>query len=136
MSMKDTLEWLKSPEGKTSIEKWAEEERKKEEIITARIEQFHTKYHDKLDAVLERLMAKYYSVEYSTKEYRIGYEPRESLLWFVFEYATRYCEPCDDETYFNVFTGSAYYVGSYVMQVIYGQGSALLIDKQTHPKKT
>jgi hypothetical protein len=133
--MKDTLEWMKSPEGKASIEKWAEEERKIEEILTARIEQFHTKYHDKLDAVIERLQAKYNSDGYRNKEYKMGYEPRETLLWFLFEYATRYCEPCEDEEYFNTFTGSAYYLGSYVMQVIYGQGSALLIDKQTHPKK-
>lgn len=135
MSMKKTLEWLKSDKGHESMRKWAEELRKKEEILTARIEQFHTKYHDKLDAVIERLQSKYNSDEYRNKEYKMGYEPRETLLWFVFEYATRYCEPCEDEEYFNDFTGSAYYVGSYVMQVIHGQGSALLIDKQTHPKK-
>lgn len=133
--MKETLEWMESEEGKEAMKKWAEEERIKQARLDAQIERFHTKYHDKLDAVIERLMAKYYSDEYVTKEYRLGYEPREPLLWLVFEYATRYCEPCEDEEYFNDFTGSAYYIGSYVIQIMHGQGSVLRIDKQTHPKK-
>jgi len=46
------------------------------------------------------------------------------------EYAETYGEECNDENYFNDFTGDAYYLGSYVIQTMHGQGSVIRIDKK------
>ncbi len=37
--------------------------------------------------------------------------------------------------YLNEFTGQAYYIGSYVIQVMHGQGSVLRVDKLKGPIK-
>lgn len=79
---------------------------------------------------MERLIDKYDSKEYRDKEFRLGFEPREPLFWFMFDYGMKYCEECTDDKYWNDFTGGAYYVGSYVIQVMIGQGSVIRIDKQ------
>ena len=104
-------------------------------LLEYRIGKFHAKYKDNLDAVVERLLLKYDSNEYVQRERSLGYEPRETLLWFLFKYATHYCEACLDEKYHNEFTGGAYYIGSYVIQVMYGQGSVIRVDKLTEPRK-
>lgn len=120
---------LESPEGKKRMSLYCERLIARRTRLAARIERFHEKYKDNLDAVIERLMEKYYSEAYINKEYRLGYEPRETLLWLVFEYAQVYCKECTDEKYFNTFTAGAYYVGSYVIQLMVGQGSVLRIDR-------
>ena len=79
-------------------------------------------------------MNKYYSYEYVKREYKLGYEPREPLLWLMFRYAQKYGKECNNKTYFNMFTGEAYYLGSYVIQVMHGQGSVLRIDKRKGKK--
>ena len=127
--IKKLSEFLDSPEGKEKTKRYVQEMIDSRERLSSHLKSFHDKYQDNLDAVLERLMDKYYSDEYVNKEHRLGYEPREKLLWFVFEYANVYCKPCTDEKYFNDFTAGAFYVGSYVMQVMCGQGSVLRIDK-------
>ena len=50
-------------------------------------------------------------------------------MWLALEYAYKYCEPCEDKKYLNMFTGEAYYIGSYVIQVMHGQGSVIRVDK-------
>jgi hypothetical protein len=35
------------------------------------------------------------------REYSLGYEPRESLLWIALGYAKKYCKECEDEKYLN-----------------------------------
>ena len=125
--------FFETPEHKAWAKNYVKQLRLSNQRQQKRLKAFHQKYGNNLDAVLERLMDKYYSDKYINKEYRLGYQPRNSLLWFVFEYARNYCQPCYDKTYYNEFTGGAYYVGSYVMQVIHGQGSEILIEKQKTP---
>jgi len=128
--LEDLQKHFDSPEHKAWAKEYAKKLRDSEERLKNRLASFHDKYGNNLDAVLERLMDKYYSDEYVKREYSLGYQPRERLLWFVFEYAQRYCKPCKDKRYYNDFTGGAYYVGSYVMQIMFGQGSVLRIDKR------
>ena len=92
---------LNSPEYKVWVKEEAKRIKDKEKRLNEKLERFHVKYGDKLDLVLEKLMNKYYSDEYVKREYSIGYQPREELLWFVFEYAQRYCKPCKNKKYFN-----------------------------------
>lgn len=135
--MSEMLEKLKafmdSPEGKKSmddyVQKLIEEDRRRDRNV----ERFKARCENDLDGALEKLMDKYYSEKYVQKEHKCGYEPREKLLWLAYEYATKYCEPCEDEKYFNSFTADAYYIGSYVIQLMIGQGSALILTKITNP---
>ena len=129
----DQLEKLKnfldSPEGKKSLEEFAKKLARDNAHTNRWIEKFKLRCESNIDESLEKLFDKYYSDKYVQREYKIGYEPRERLLWLVWEYATKYCKPCEDKKYFNMFTGEAYYIGSYVIQIMYGQGSALRFDK-------
>ena len=120
---------MESPEGQESMRKWAEKMKAEQDRLNKRIIRFHLIYKDRLDKVMVTLMDKYESKTYRDKEYKLGYEPREKLYWFMFEYARKYCKKCTDKKYLNQFTGDAYYLGSYVIQIMYGQGSAILIQE-------
>lgn len=122
--------FLDSPEGLESMKKFADELDRQHKHQDRWVEKLKSRYGNNIDEILEKLMNKYYSDEYRDREYKIGFEPREPLLWLVWEYAAKYCEECNEEKYFNTFTGAAYYIGSYVIQIMYGQGSVLRIDKR------
>ena len=130
MNINELSVYLNSDEGKRAMDEYTQKILRESECIDRWVEKFKSKYEDKLDCVLERLMDKYYSDEYVNREYKIGVQPREPLLWLVWEYAMEHCEQCEDEKYLNDFTGDAYYIGSYVIQIMYGQGAILKIDKR------
>lgn len=121
--------FLETEEGKKSIEEWGKKMVREQEHRDRWVEKFKTRCENDLDGCLEKLMDKYYSDEYRDREYSKGVEPREPLLWLAYEYAIKHCKPCEDEEYHNMFTADAYYIGSYVIQLLIGQGSALRIDK-------
>jgi len=129
MDVSKLQEFLESEEGQRSMDKWAMDLANKQEHLKRWVEKFKKWAEPNIDAALEILITKYDSSEYIDREYKIGYEPREEFLWLAFEYARLYCKPCEDEKYFNMFTGEAYYIGSYVIQVMHGQGSVIRIDK-------
>ena len=121
--------FLETDEGKESIERWGEKLRRADEHKDRWAEKFKQRCESDMDGSIEKLLAKYDSKEYRDKEYSKGREPMEDLLWVALEYAEKYCKECTDEKYLNMFTGSAYYIGSYVIQVMHGQGSVIRIDK-------
>jgi hypothetical protein len=121
--------FLDSPEGKASTEKFALKMKQEQEHRDRWVEKFKNRCENDLDTAIEKLLEKYESRKYRNKEYSLGYEPREKLLWLVWEYAAKYCKECTDDTYVNSFTGGMYYIGSYVIQIMYGQGAVLRIDK-------
>lgn len=131
LDLKKLKEWFESEEGKASIKEFAERITREQEQRDVWIEKFKSRYENNLDFIIEKLMNKYYSDEYVNREYKIGYQPRETLLWLVLDYAVKYCKPCKNKKYFNPFTGEAYYIGSYVIQVMHGQGSVIRIDKKS-----
>lgn len=110
--------------------------KRKEAVKERWIEKFKAYAESDLNGVMKRLLEKYESDEYRDREYfKCHCEPREPFLWLAFEYASRYCEPCDDQEYWNDFTGAAYYIGDYVIQVMHGQGSVIRVDELKGPKK-
>ena len=125
--MKDFLE---TDEGKESMRRFALKIQR-EELHTQRwVDKFKQRCENDLDGAISKLIRKYYSKEYRDREYyKCKYEPREPLLWLVWEYATQHSKECTDKEYFNDFTGGAFYVGSYVVQIMHGQGSVLKFDK-------
>lgn len=120
---------LDSPKGQASLSAWAKKYANGIEVEDRWIEKIKLYYGDNIDALIEKLMAKYYSEKYVLKEYRLGWEPREPLIRLLWEYAKVHCKECDDEKYFNAFTAEAFYIGSYVIQLIVGQGSYISFDK-------
>jgi hypothetical protein len=121
--------FLKTDEGQKSIEEFGKRLNREAEFRTRWAERFKQHAEHRLDDVLEKLIAKYDSDEYVRREYKLGYEPRETLLWVALHYAEANCEPCEDPEYANPFTGEMYYIGSYVIQVMHGQGSVIRIGK-------
>jgi hypothetical protein len=130
--MKD---WFESEEGQKSLERFAERMNREHDHQMRWTERFKKWAEPDMDTAIEKLCSWYESDKYRDREYKKGYEPRESLLWLAFEYAKENCKECDDEQYLNGFTGAAYYIGSYVIQVMHGQGSVLRIDKIKGPIK-
>ena len=122
-------EFLNSEGGKKSIKEFGNKMRREEECKDRWIEKFKKLAEPDINFYLEKLIKKYDSDEYVRREYALGYEPRESLLWIALGYAKKYCKECEDEKYLNTFTGEAYYIGSYVIQVMHGQGSVIKIEK-------
>ena len=123
-------DWFESEEGKKMTEAWAVKAHL-DNLHTERwIERFKRWAEPDVDQALEKLINWYSSDKYRDREWNKGREPEEKLLWLAFDYAEKYCQECEDEENLNMFTGYAYYIGSYVIQIIHGQGSAILIDKR------
>ncbi len=110
---------------KNSMERFALKMKRDQEHTSRWVEKFKIRYENNLDTIIEKLLTKYYSEEYMEREHKIGVQPRDPFLWLLWEYAQTYCRECEDKKYFNEFTGGAFYVGSYVIQVMYGQGATL-----------
>jgi hypothetical protein len=87
---------------------------------------------DNVDESIEIILKWYESDRYKDREYNMGIQPREQLLWVLLDVATVYgSDPSEEEleTFENTFTGEIAKIGSYVIQSLYGQGSAIRIDK-------
>jgi len=132
--MNSTLQWLKehleTEEGKESIRKFVQKMGADQKVRNRWIEKFRVRCESDLDGALEKLTKKYYSEEYRNREHKMNVEPREPLLWLMWDYAQLYCKQCKDKRYYNMFTADAYYIGSYVISIMHGQGSVLAINKR------
>jgi hypothetical protein len=123
------MDFLNSEEGEKSIKEFGEKMKREDDRRDRWIEKFKELAESDIDSALSKIIEKYDSDEYVKREYSLGYEPRETLLWIAFGYASKYCKECTDEKYLNMFTDGAYYIGSYVIQVMNGQGSVIKIEK-------
>lgn len=135
MKLKDMSEWFESEEGRESLERFAEKMNRERDHQMHWVERFKKWAEPDLNAAIEKLCTWYGSDKYRNREFKKGYEPRETLLWLAFEYAKENCKECDDEEYLNMFTGDAYYIGNYVIQVMHGQGSCIRVEKLKGPIK-
>ena len=126
--------FMESEEGKKSIDRYIEKIQKGREHRNRWTEKMKSWLGDDIDSGVERLLAWYESDRYRDREYKMGYQPREELLWVLFNYAVIYGEELQEdselyETYGNSFTGGIFKIGSYIIQNMIGQGSIIAIDK-------
>lgn len=122
---------LESDEGKASMKRFVQKMVDRQIVRQRWVEKIHTYHGNDIDSLTEKLMDKYYSDVYIDREYsKCNCEPREPLLWLLMEYAEKYGKKCKNKKYYNDFTGVAYYLGSYVIQTMHGQGSVIRIDKK------
>ncbi len=130
-------DFLNSPEGEESMKRFFEKLKVDEERKERYIQYIHDNYRDRLDEVIQKLLDKYDSSEYISREHNLGYEPRETLLWVMSTYANKYGTEFTEEEfnkYCGMFTGSMYYLDNWVFEIIHGQGSALLVYKKENLK--
>lgn len=132
--IKRLKEFTASKEGKEWIKEYFQNIKDQEIRKERYLDKIHSLYGGNTDILLEKLMGKYYTDEYANREHKLGYEPREPLLWLMFEYAIKYGKQCNDKRYYKMFTGAVYYLGSYVLELMVGQGSSLLINKRKGKK--
>lgn len=132
MTIEEINAFFESPEGKESLEKFAEKLRREQEHRDRWVDRMWNRIKDDIDGSIEHLDNWYGSDKYRDREYRRGYEPREKLFWILLGVAEKYGSEVGDEyeIYANQFTGEMYKLGSYYIQVMYGQGSVIRIDKQ------
>jgi hypothetical protein len=132
MTIEEINAFFESPEGKESLEKFAEKLRREDEHKDRWVDRMWNRIKDDIDGSIERLDNWYSSDKYRDREYRRGYEARETLFWVLLGVAEKYGSEVGDEyeLYANPFTGEMYKLGSYFIQVMYGQGSVIRIDKQ------
>lgn len=119
---------------KESIDIYAEKLRKGREHRDRWIERMKSRIETDIDSSVEKLLNWYKSDKYRDREYKMGYQPREELLWVLFNYSVIYGEEIQEdseiyETYGNSFTGGMFKIGSYIIQIMHGQGSIIAIDK-------
>lgn len=130
--MKDLSEYLDSEEGRKDIEKYVEKLAKDLAHKDRWVERMWVRIKGDIDGSIEHMLRWYESDKYRDREYGMGFQPREELLWVLFGVAETHGEECTDEEvdlYANTFTRSIYKLESYVIQIMDGQGSIIAIDK-------
>jgi len=130
--MRDLSEYLDSEEGRKDMEKYVEKLAKDLAHKDRWIERMWGRIKEDLDGSIDHMLKWYESDKYRDREYGMGFQPREELLWVLFGVAETHGEECTDEEvdlYANMFTRSIYKLGSYVIQIMDGQGSIIAIDK-------
>ena len=131
------LAFLESEEGQESIRKYWEEKEIQEKIHSERVESIYQKNKDNMVVFIEKILNKYSSDAYVNREYKLGYEPREDMLWVLKAIAEKYGEeikPTKKDShkwrkYLNMFTSEAYVYNGYFIQVMNGQGSVVKAEK-------
>lgn len=128
------IQWLESEEGQKSLEEFAAQLQKEQELLDYQLHHFHKDYSADFDNILEKVAKKYNSDDYQNRWYKRGIEPPYDLYWFLFYYAERYGDECVPEgkywqEYGNMFTSAMYQVNGYIFQRMDGQGSIIQINK-------
>jgi hypothetical protein len=119
-------------EGKKSIEEFRLKLKRAAEHEERWVERMWVRIKDNVDGSIEHMLKWYNSDKYRDREYRMCYEPREDLLWVLYDVAQKYGNECTEDEireFANTFTGGMMRIGSYVIQVMCGQGSVIRIDK-------
>ena len=136
MNMNEQLkamnDFINSEEGKKSMMDYFNSLERLKQHEDRWTDRMYNRIKDNIDESIEHLIKWYDSNKYRDREYKINYEPRETLLWVLFHVAEKHGRECTEQEmdiYANMFTGSMFVIGSYVIQVMHGQGSVIRIDK-------
>ena len=137
--MSNMLEKLKAhlatEEGHREAVEYFERFRKRKEIKEKQLERFHSKINSSEDfeSFVEKVIAKYNSDKYRDSWFKRYKEPREELYFFLYKYARKYgreANKSEYKKYGNTFTGDIQTIHGYYFNIMYGQGTVVLIHKK------
>jgi hypothetical protein len=123
-----------SPEGKATEAKYFTDMVNKDRMEQSQLQRFWDRYQykDSLNFIIQRVIDKY-DGKYRDSEYKKGYEPREPLLWFLYEVAKKFGREFTEDEYRGqkslMFTADIHVLGSYTFELLQGQGCALMVNK-------
>ena len=135
LDLKNSLDILDKPETQKIIADILARDKREAAMYKSQLKRFHDKYKDKLPEVIEKVIAKYESDAYVSRERQMGYESREHLYWFLLSYARKHGKAFGKKqeklypSIMNMFTSEAYVIAGYVFQRMDGQGSVVRVDK-------
>lgn len=120
---------LDSPEGKETISLFAKKLDRQHRQKERNLERFTRMVeHTGLEQLIDRITTKYDSDEYNTREWKMGYyETREPLSGLVYDYFSEHGEETEEGS--NDFMVGNFRIGSYVVGLMIGQGSYIMIQK-------
>jgi hypothetical protein len=130
--LQKTLDFLDSEEGQKSTAEYCKKLKLADIHKERWIERIYARIKDNSDKAIERVIEWYDSDKYRDRKRKLGLEPREELYWSLYDIAKKYGRELTDleyDKYENIFTGGIYILGSYVIQIMNGQGSCVSIDK-------
>src|SRR6478736_8102212 len=113
-------EFKTSPWFDAKMKAYAEKMIKEELILESQLNRFKSDWDHRFEEIMEKVVAKYNSNEYIEREHRIGYEPREKLLSFLFDYVKQRGIPWDDGK--SNFPTNAFWYKGWVIGWTCGQG--------------
>lgn len=126
---------FESEEGKKSWEDWLNKINNQDAIYNSQLERAYKRYGLNITEIVEKIIKKYESDSYRDFWWKKGFEPPESLYFFLFDYAAKYGvivdenSPIEHQKCANVFTSGIYYLDGYVFNKMNGQGTCVLINK-------
>jgi hypothetical protein len=104
------------------------------------LEKQYSRFYDRLKSkknnfseLVEKIIDKYESNEYRDRWYNRGFEPEESLYFFLYYFAVKYgreATPNEYKRYSNEFISGIYYFDKYFFCMINGQGSSIQIFEE------
>lgn len=121
--------WFESEEGKQAMDRWVLKI-EKEELQEKRNFNRVCKIIENtgLEVFIEKCTSKYESDEYVLKEYRCGYQPREDLLYYLYQYFEEFGLKTNEYT--NMFMDCTYSIDDYYVGMMVGQGTAIKVYKK------
>lgn len=125
---KKLMEFVESPEGKLAMDeqvlKW-----EKEDLQEERNYKRFCRLVEKngLDNLVDKIKTYYNSDKYVNRERKLGYEPREPLLDYLFTYSKEFGEENDEDL--SIFTSEQYKVGKWLVGLAIGQGSFIYVNE-------
>ncbi len=135
IDLKKLREHLDTPECQERMDKYAQKIVNNRKIAILQIARAYKKYDSIFVELVEKIIDKYNTKQYINRWRSRGYEPPERLLYFILDYVRNYGEEVDSikeiKKYGNMFTTELYKYKGYYIGLMQGQGSTVIITKET-----
>jgi hypothetical protein len=126
----DLLKWVNSEEGIKALEVERQKLLFLDELSDKYIDKLHSMSLENRSELIDKIITKYESDEYKDREmFKLHYEPRNTLYWYLDDYAEKYGEELPNEEN-NPFPHSIRMIDNkYIVRKMYGQGTVIDVWK-------
>lgn len=126
--------WFDNPDNVEHARQYFKRIEEKEAMQDNQVDRFWQKYKDDFDTVVNKITTRYESDAYVRSWYKRGIEPPTPLYFFLRKVVMKYGREYTQEEYENMennmFTSDVYVLGDWIIELIVGQGSAILIRRK------